>query len=52
MARTRPLIRLLLLLLASTLAAAGLPVRAAGVQLAEELMSQLRRLARAEAPAQ
>ncbi|MBL8662229.1 MAG: DUF2459 domain-containing protein [Candidatus Odyssella sp.] len=37
---------------AAGLAAAGLPVRAAGVQLAEELMSQLRRLARAEAPAQ
>jgi uncharacterized protein (TIGR02117 family) len=34
---------------AAGLAAAGLPVRAAAVQQAEELMSQLRRLARAEA---
>jgi len=37
---------------AAGLAAAGLPIRAAGVQQAEELMSQLRRLARAEAQPQ
>ena len=36
--------------IASGLAAAGLPVRAGGVQQAEELMSQLRPLARAAAP--